>query len=621
MKSRFAMRIVRMLKKLIPIGLSVLVAIYLFWAGLTEIHEERGALWENRITGSRQVLTGPQSLWRSPVLYRKVIFPLSPVKGAFTSGYDDGEGALFTGDDHPIDISLSFEILFDPDTLMQSPHPPFGGNLESTMERAFTRNIRDFFGGYTAHDLFFRSGDEVSKTYLEFLKRDLSSSGIEMKSASLDWAFTPASKEWLAARVSRAGRKVIMLGIDGLEWRLLDEWMPDLPNFRELISCGTRGELRARKPLLSPPIWTEIATGMRRERHGILHFVTEDLRTGKKNVPCTSNMRRVKAFWNIAGDLDLSVGVLGWLISWPAEKVNGFIVSSYIPYAFNKNPRPLKGTFVPDLQDQTYPPRLMDEISPFKITPEEIPFDERRRFLDISPSQTFDDVTREYIDGLLWSYAADETYRKMGKYLLKRYSPRIFGIYFGGVDVTSHRFWKYLEPEKMPIEVTPKELEQFGNTIRHYYRHMDRVLGDFLEYDDDSTYFMVISDHGFEAEWRQKKYPLSGWHRNGGVFILKGPGVKEGSVIEGGESVDVTPTILYALDCPVSREMDGGPIVESFSPEWRDRHPLRRITTYETAADRRPASGGKSSTEREKPIESTVDRAIEDRLRAIGYIE
>jgi predicted AlkP superfamily phosphohydrolase/phosphomutase len=512
-----------------------------------------------------------------------------------------------------VSIRLDFEITLDAELLKDTKTAVFWGNFEEELEKVLFKHIREFFAGYTADELYFSVEEKISSNLRSTLKESLLSRGLLLKQASLVWAFTPPSMKWIADNVSNGGRRVILLGIDGLEWKLLNEWLADLPNFRLLISSGISGDLKSQKPLYSPAIWTDIATGTKREKHGIPFFVKEDPITGK-SVPYTSNMRKTKAFWNIGSDLHLTVGVLGWLISWPAETVNGFVVSSYIPYIFQWGAKPKKGTFVHDLPDQTYPPEMYDEIKDFKINPQDISSDTRHSFFNAEQFERFDEITEEYIHGLIWSFAADETYREMGKYLIKQYSPDIFGIYFGGIDVTSHRFWRYYEPEKMPVPVTPEEVEIFGKTIHSYYRHIDDILGDFLEFADDSTYFMVISDHGFQADWRPKKYPISGWHRDVGVYILKGPGVKEHVSINGAESVDITPTILYALDCPISMEMDGVPLVESFSKDWRDHHPLRRITTYEVVTD-------SLSSQEETPITSPLDKEITSRLKAIGYID
>ena len=46
-----------------------------------------------------------------------------------------------------------------------------------------------------------------------------------------------------------------------------------LPNFARLRQEGAYGRLQSSPPLLSPVIWTTIATGKTPDQHGIGHFV------------------------------------------------------------------------------------------------------------------------------------------------------------------------------------------------------------------------------------------------------------------------------------------------------------------------------------------------------------
>ena len=43
--------------------------------------------------------------------------------------------------------------------------------------------------------------------------------------------------------------------------------------------------------------------------------------------PISGRSRKVPAIWNLASAKGLKVGVVGWWATWPAEKVNGFLVS------------------------------------------------------------------------------------------------------------------------------------------------------------------------------------------------------------------------------------------------------------------------------------------------------
>jgi predicted AlkP superfamily pyrophosphatase or phosphodiesterase len=70
-------------------------------------------------------------------------------------------------------------------------------------------------------------------------------------------------------------RKLIFLGLDGLDPALAERYMAEgkLPNFAKLRQEGAYGRLVSAKPLLSPVVWTTIATGKTPEEHHIGHFV------------------------------------------------------------------------------------------------------------------------------------------------------------------------------------------------------------------------------------------------------------------------------------------------------------------------------------------------------------
>src|SRR5207249_12184211 len=97
--------------------------------------------------------------------------------------------------------------------------------------------------------------------------------------------------------------RILVLGLDGVDPEVVELLMAEgkLPNFAKLRQEGASGRLISSKPLLSPIIWTTIATGKSPEQHGIGHFVAVNEKTGEQ-LPVTSEMRRVRAIWNIASD-------------------------------------------------------------------------------------------------------------------------------------------------------------------------------------------------------------------------------------------------------------------------------------------------------------------------------
>src|SRR5690606_16639541 len=84
-------------------------------------------------------------------------------------------------------------------------------------------------------------------------------------------------------------QRVLVLGFDGLDPETVDLLISEgeLPNFARLRREGAYGRLRSAQPMLSPILWTTIATGRTPDAHGIGHFVALDPATGEA-LPVTS---------------------------------------------------------------------------------------------------------------------------------------------------------------------------------------------------------------------------------------------------------------------------------------------------------------------------------------------
>ena len=73
-------------------------------------------------------------------------------------------------------------------------------------------------------------------------------------------------------------RRVIVLGIDGMDHRLLNQFIAEgrLPNFERLASTGSFAPLETTMPPLSPVAWSTFITGMDPGGHGIYDFLHRD---------------------------------------------------------------------------------------------------------------------------------------------------------------------------------------------------------------------------------------------------------------------------------------------------------------------------------------------------------
>ncbi len=121
------------------------------------------------------------------------------------------------------------------------------------------------------------------------------------------------------ARRAPPALRVVLVGLDAADWLVVDPLVASgrLPTFARLKAVGRTGILLATPPLVSPLIWTTIATGEWPDDHGILGFMVDlpDCTQG----PVGSSQRLVPALWALPAAAGRRVGVIGWWATWPAE--------------------------------------------------------------------------------------------------------------------------------------------------------------------------------------------------------------------------------------------------------------------------------------------------------------
>src|SRR6266850_2343863 len=96
------------------------------------------------------------------------------------------------------------------------------------------------------------------------------------------------------------------------------------------------------------------------------------------------------------------------------------------------------------------------------------------------------------------------------------------------------------------------------------------MLERLLELAGPETTVILCSDHGFESgSQRAHGTPCEPagpavWHRQYGIFVMAGPGIKRDERIYGASLIDVAPTVLTLFDIPIGEDMDGRPLLEAF---------------------------------------------------------
>ena len=398
---------------------------------------------------------------------------------------------------------------------------------------------------------------------------EMGRSGIRVTQATLvRWGEQALAGDGGSARTP-APRRLIIVGVDGGDWLNLRPLIDagKLPNFARLVRQGATGPLRSEEPMLSPLLWTTMATGRLPEEHGVLNFTVVDPKTGER-VPVSRHYRKVDAFWNMLGDAERSVEIVGWLATDPAEAVDGVMVTDKFGYL----------AYVPEdtsrAEDASvYPPARRSEFAPLVVHAPSVRDEDVTRFVHLSRDEfarhrgAFD--ARDPVNSLIHLYASTLTFRNIALHLIERDRPDVLAVYFEWVDAVSHLFMLDSPPRSADIPVA--EYERYKDAIEQAYILQDEILGEIMERMDERTVLMVISDHGFksgEARLQDRPEIWAGnaalWHRPDGIVAFYGKGVRAGATIEGASIRDVAPTVLALMGLPRAQDMAGRPITDAF---------------------------------------------------------
>lgn len=405
-------------------------------------------------------------------------------------------------------------------------------------------------------------------------------------------------------RIAPTGQRVALIGLDGADWELIDPLIArgELPNLARLKSRGAWGNIKSMNPMLSPLLWTSVATGKPPEEHGILDFLVRDPQTGKP-VPVTSRGRKVKALWNILSDASRSSAFIAWWATWPAEQVTGHLVSdrvAYSTFSFTGSSAGESGT--------TWPPEYIEAIRKQLVDASSLSDEELR---------PFGNATHEEFRRLATIVASARSYHAAALDILKLGQPDLFAPYYQGIDETSHRFAHYMPP-KMAM-VTQEDYERYKGTVDAYYRFQDRLLGELLARLAPDTDIIVLSDHGFrngtgrppgDPPYIEGKPGL--WHRRYGMLIMDGPAIRAGQ-LDTSSLLDIAPTVLYLLGMPKGEDMPGRVIEEAIASRFLQRFPRATLPSYESLG--KPRLPADTLT-----ADSRVDEEMIAKLRSLGYV-
>jgi Tfp pilus assembly protein PilF/arylsulfatase A-like enzyme len=403
--------------------------------------------------------------------------------------------------------------------------------------------------------------------------------------------------------------RVILIGWDGADWSLLDRLAASgrMPNLARLVAEGRTARLKSFVPILSPIVWTSVATGVTPDLHGVLDFQEIDRESGAVG-PISGRSRRTAAIWNIASARGLRVGVVGWWATHPAEEVNGFFVSDHASAILFEGTR----------EGIAYPASLepgvrrvieaegriadSDLEAYIAVAREEIAAERKRGGGLQNPS-----IAMARILG------ATRTVQRIARNLYDRERPDLTAVYFEGTDAIGHVFASYAPPRLSCV--SEADFRRYSGTVDAYYATIDQMLGQWMRRArEDGATLLLCSDHGFK--WGEDRTctrsslnfrTAAFWHRLDGVLAAWGARVLPAATRGDASVYDLVPTVSALMHLPQDPKMSGKALLSLF----RGVSPPVRSDVLAKTTVRRLAAAGPSPAERSE---------YAAKLRALGYL-
>jgi predicted AlkP superfamily phosphohydrolase/phosphomutase len=423
-------------------------------------------------------------------------------------------------------------------------------------------------------------------------------------------------------QVLRPASRVLFIGLDAADPDVLFPLAEkgELPNIGRLMDGGAYARVRSMTPCESQSLWTTIATGRLPRDHGITGFLAfrlPGMRREIKQFPRRlmlgrlenlgllqirtqgGHERRAAALWDILSQAGWDVGVLNWWASYPAPRVQGFLVSNFHFY------RQRGGS---SSGGEVYPKELYQELEAFVKFGADVP-DSAVETLLGCPSREADkyfplDLLKDRC------LASDLTYFPMARHLYPRTNTTLFALYLNGLDPIEHYFWRH----RNAVDGEP-ETRCFRGVVDNYYRYYDRLVGEMVASAGDSTTVVLLSDHGMSRVSSAKRLyesvvmrnPLiTGMHEDApdGIIVLAGRGIRAAGELPRPTLLDVAPTLLALLGMPIANDMPGEPLLGAMDKAFLVKYPISHIDSY----------GGAP------PLEAPGQTGSLDQLRALGYL-
>ncbi len=359
------------------------------------------------------------------------------------------------------------------------------------------------------------------------------------------------------------GLKVIVLGVDGLDWFLLSKYAESgqLPNIGRIMRSAVSGEMGADTPTLPQVGWTIVGRGTPLTESEAAVVEGQGDRRLFGIVPALASLVQN------AGGRALAVG---WPTSWPLPREGGPAIAPYPP-ASSEHTRSLA-------------PALFDGA------PGEAVGEEYEAIISEAVGNNMETVNADFesnihagcdnsqpesenLTAVKWGYLADRIALDTAGRLIAEEEPDLALVYMGGLDAAMHRFLGQAAPEY--FEGLELGSPSCSDVVPNYYTFVDSAVARLLRLTDERTIFILMSAYGTHPSTSAP--PSTAGHELNppGVFMVRGPHLPQQSNMLNLTTVDVAPTLLAALGLPVPMEMSGRVVTDVLPEGLLEQFPVQ----------------------------------------------
>jgi len=276
-------------------------------------------------------------------------------------------------------------------------------------------------------------------------------------------------------------KRLLIIGIDGLSYDLLSLVLKHektkFRNFNYIFENGASGRLKSTIPPWTIPAWITIHTGMKPDKIGIPGFLIRKTKNSFQPFNKVISLSILPNIWDIASVYEFKSIIFNIPSISEAYPINGIMIAGWLCTNINK---------------LVYPRKIQEEIARivngYIIDP--VAIDPKTNY--IISEHDIDKYKKQCIE-------AFEKHHKVFIHLIEKYEWDLAFVVYTILDRLFHRLFEF-------------------DSIYKVIALLDNALGELLEYIDENTYVMIVSDHGF-GEMKNVLYINNYFYHNRYLYL------------------------------------------------------------------------------------------------------